>query len=107
MKIDDLFTVIESRKKNLPDGSYVASLFKKGKDRIIQKVGEEAVEVVIAAKNEDKGQIISEMADLWFHSLILLSALEVKPEEVLSELEKEQVNSAMVICIGVHLFSFQ
>lgn len=71
----------------MPVGSYVALLFTKGEDKIIQKVGEEATEVVIAAKNKDKKEIIYEMADLWFHSLVLLAALDIKPEEVLKELD--------------------
>lgn len=90
MTIEELYEVILDRKKNLPKGSYVASLFREGGDRIIQKVGEEATEVIIAAKNRNRKQIIAEMADLWFHCLILLAECEVKPKEVLSELEKRR-----------------
>lgn len=88
MTIDELYKIIEDRKKNLPERSYISSLFKQGSDRIIQKVGEEATEVVIAAKNGDKAQIVSEAADLWFHSLILLAETGITPEEILEELEK-------------------
>lgn len=87
MTINTLYEIIKIRKKTMPAGSYVSSLFRKGKDKIIQKVGEEAIEVVIAAKNKDKKEIISEMADLWFHSLVLLAALGIKPEDILKELE--------------------
>lgn len=79
-----------NRKRNLPEGSYVASLFKEGGDRIIQKVGEEATEVIIAVKNGKRKQVIAEVADLWFHSLILLAECGVKPKEVLGELEKRR-----------------
>jgi phosphoribosyl-ATP pyrophosphohydrolase len=87
MTLEELYKIIEDRKKNMPDKSYVASLFGEGNDRIIQKVGEEATEVVIAAKNEDKERIISEVADLLFHILILLSAKNIKLEEILEELK--------------------
>lgn len=90
MTLEELYAVIIDRKKTLPEGSYVASLFKEGSDRIIQKVGEEATEVIIAAKNRNKQQIITETADLWFHSLILLAEYGVKPKEVLNELEKRK-----------------
>ena len=88
MTIEELYKIIQDRKKNLPKDSYVASLFKKGRDRIIQKVGEESVEVVIAAKNEDKQRLVSETADLWFHLLILMVETVVTPEEILGELGK-------------------
>lgn len=87
MTIDELYQIIESRKKEMPKDSYVASLFSDGKDRIIQKVGEEAVEVVIAAKNESKERVIAEVADLFFHTLVLLSNLEIQPSEICEELE--------------------
>lgn len=88
MTLEDLFKIIEDRKKNLPDKSYVASLFRDDSDRIIQKVGEEATEVVIAAKNKGKERIISEVADLFFHVLILLSKFDIHPKDILKELEK-------------------
>lgn len=88
MTLDTLYSIIEDRKKNMPDNSYVTSLFAQGEDRIIQKVGEEATEVVIAAKGKDKQRIVSEVADLVFHLLILLSFLGVNLTEILNELEK-------------------
>jgi phosphoribosyl-ATP pyrophosphohydrolase len=90
MILEELYEVILKRKKSLPKKSYVASLFRKGRDAIVQKVGEEATEVVIAGKNRSKSRIVSEMADLWFHSLILLAACGIKPVEVLGELEKRK-----------------
>ncbi|MCJ7739803.1 phosphoribosyl-ATP diphosphatase, partial [Candidatus Microgenomates bacterium] len=68
--------------------SYVASLQKKGQDRILQKIGEEASEVIIAGKNNNKKMIISEMADLWFHLLVFLAAKNIPPEKIIMELEK-------------------
>lgn len=85
MKINKLLEIIKDRKLKMPKDSYVASLFKLGEDRIIQKVGEEATEVVIAAKNKNKKRIISEVADLLFHLLILLVLSDI----TLSEIEKE------------------
>lgn len=88
--IDKLYNLILERKANRPEGSYVTSLFDSGEDRIIQKVGEEAVEVVIAAKNNNKQPLVEEMADLLFHSLVLLAQFDIKPEEILQELEKRE-----------------
>jgi len=90
MTLEELYKVILTRKKTLPKNSYIASLLKKGRDHIIQKVGEEATEVVIAAKNRTKEKIISEVADLWFHTLILLADREITISEILSELEKRK-----------------
>lgn len=90
MTLEELYQIIEDRKKNMPYKSYVASLFREGKDRIIQKVGEEATEVVIAAKNEGGERIISEVADLIFHILIMLAAYDIKPAKVLKELDNRR-----------------
>lgn len=92
MKISKLYNLIEKRKQDLPEGSYTTSLFKEGGDKIIQKVGEEAVEVVVAAKGKSKQRVIEEFADLLFHSLILLSYLGIKPKEILDELERRNKN---------------
>lgn len=88
MTLEELYTIIEKRKQKLPNNSYVANLFEKGLDHISQKVGEESIELIIASKNNNKRRIIEETADLWFHILVLLSYLEIKPEEVFKELEK-------------------
>jgi phosphoribosyl-ATP pyrophosphohydrolase len=90
MTLDELYNIIQDRKKNMPENSYVASLFRDGNDRIIQKVGEEVTEVIIAAKNESRIRVISEIADLWFHLLILLSNLNIKPQEIWDELESRK-----------------
>lgn len=86
--LDKLAAVLEERKSRPAEESYVASLYQKGGDAILKKLGEEAAEVIIAAKNPDKKAIIHEMADLWFHSLILLADRGLKPADVLAELER-------------------
>jgi len=78
----ELFEVIKQRQRERPEGSYVAGLFARGVDRIARKVGEEAAEVIIAAKNRDRQELAREMADLWFHSLILLADAGMTPDEV-------------------------
>ena len=88
MTLEELYKIIEDRKKNMPSGSYVASLFRNGKDRIIQKVGEEATEIIIAAKNESKSRQIEEFTDLFFHALILMVALNISPADIANELSR-------------------
>ena len=85
-----LAEVIESRKAGDPDKSYVARLFHKGTDSILKKVGEEATEVVMAAKDGDRQKVIYEVADLWFHSMLALSAFGLKPADVLAELQRRE-----------------
>ena len=87
MILDDLHRVILSRKNTLPEGSYVASLLAKGKDEILKKIGEEAVEVIIASKAEDKPQLVHELADLWFHCMVLLPEHGLSHEDIFRELE--------------------
>lgn len=87
MTLEELYTIIEDRKKKMPKDSYVASLFKQGKDKIIQKVGEESIEVIIAAKNGSKERIVSEVADLIFHILVLISAFNIRPKEIFEALK--------------------
>ena len=70
--LNELYSLIQSRKINLPDNSYTTKLFKEGEDRIIQKVGEEAVETIIAAKNKNKEDLINETSDLIYHLFVLL-----------------------------------
>ncbi len=88
MKLEDLYKTIKEKQVALPEGSYVATMFTQGEDRIIQKVGEEAIEVVIAAKNKDTERIVSEVADLWFHLLVLLVAKGILIGDILAELQK-------------------
>ena len=85
-----LAEVLESRKAGDPDKSYVARLFNKGQDAILKKIGEEATETVMAGKDGDKQKIVYEVADLWFHSMLLLSAHGLKPADVLAELERRE-----------------
>lgn len=82
--------VLEQRKQADPEHSYVASLHKKGLNKILEKVGEECTETIIAAKDAQNSgnldEVIYETADLWFHSLVALSHLGAKPEDVLNQL---------------------
>ena len=83
-----LAEVLESRKGASPDSSYVASLYYKGLDAILEKVSEEAAETVVAAKDGDVKQIIYETADLWFHTLVMLAEKGLGPQQVLDELQR-------------------
>jgi len=85
-----LAAVIDSRRGGDPDKSYVARLFSKGTDAILKKIGEEATETVMAAKDGDRQKIVGEVADLWFHTLVALSAFDLKPADVLAELERRE-----------------
>jgi phosphoribosyl-ATP pyrophosphohydrolase len=85
-----LAAVIEARRGGDPDKSYVARLFHKGTDAILKKVGEEATEVVMAAKDGAQDRIVGELADLWFHSMIVLAQFGLKPADVLAELERRE-----------------
>jgi len=86
--LQQLAEILEQRKLESADKSYVASLYAKGLDTILKKVGEEATETVIAAKNGDKDQIIYETADLWFHCLVMLADQGLGPNDVLKELQR-------------------
>ncbi|QTN23914.1 phosphoribosyl-ATP diphosphatase [Rhizobacter sp. AJA081-3] len=85
-----LAAVIESRKGGDPDKSYVARLFAKGNDAILKKIGEEATETVMACKDGNRTQIVYEVADLWFHSMLALSAFGLEPADVLAELRRRE-----------------
>src|SRR5438132_14303096 len=84
---------IAARKDAAPGASYVASLFARGDDAILKKIGEEATEAVIAAKDGDKIRITAEVADLWFHCLVLLVRHGLSPADVLSELARREGTS--------------
>jgi phosphoribosyl-ATP pyrophosphohydrolase/phosphoribosyl-AMP cyclohydrolase len=86
--LNELFNVIKSRRTELPDNSYTTELFRSGADRIIQKVGEEAVETLIAAKNHDKFDIINEVSDLIYHLFVMLAEQEIEFGEVVDNLKK-------------------
>jgi len=81
-----LTEVIESRKGADASGSYVASLFAKGEDKILEKVGEEATETILASKSGEKDKIIYETADLWFHTMVMLAHHGLNSEDVINEL---------------------
>jgi len=83
-----LADVLESRKQADPADSYVAALYAKGLDAILKKIGEEATETVLAAKDGTADKIIYEVADLWFHTLVLLARQGLRPEQVLDELAR-------------------
>ncbi len=84
----ELAETLESRKNADPGTSYVASLYDKGLDEILKKIGEEATEVIIAAKSGEKTAIIHETADLWFHTLVMLAQQGLGPGDILSELDR-------------------
>ncbi len=88
--LDEVFEVIKQRKAEMPPGSYVASLFEKGEDKILEKVGEEAIEVILASKSGGKGELIYESADLIFHLMVLLASKGVELSEVYEELRRRR-----------------
>jgi phosphoribosyl-ATP pyrophosphohydrolase len=90
-----LAAVVEARRASDPDKSYVARLSAKGVDAILKKVGEEATEVVMAAKDGDRVRLTAEMADLWFHCLIALAQFGLKPADVLAELQRREGQSGL------------
>jgi phosphoribosyl-ATP pyrophosphohydrolase len=83
-----LAEVLEQRKEADADSSYVAGLYSKGLDQILKKIGEEATETVLAAKDGDAEHIVYEVADLWFHCMVLLAHQGLGPQAVLQELER-------------------
>jgi phosphoribosyl-ATP pyrophosphohydrolase len=85
-----LAAVIESRRGGDPERSYVARLFAKGADAMLKKVGEEATEVVMAGKDGDPAKLTAEVADLWFHTLVVLAAHGLRPADVLAELRRRE-----------------
>ena len=86
--LERLSQVLEERKHADPDGSYVAKLYAKGADAILKKIGEEATETVMAAKDGVPEKIVHEVADLWFHTLVLLAHRGLGPQAVLNELDR-------------------
>lgn len=89
--LDTLYTLLEGRKKELPEGSYTTYLFQKGLDKILKKVGEESTEVIIAGKAEDKKETIYEIGDLCYHVLVLMVEMGISLEEVRSELASRHI----------------
>ncbi len=90
--LEALARVLEERKQAAPESSYVASLYHKGLNKILEKVGEECTETLIAAKDAERSgeydDLVYETADLWFHSLVMLSHFNLQPEAVLNELAR-------------------
>ncbi|MGE5353551.1 MAG: bifunctional phosphoribosyl-AMP cyclohydrolase/phosphoribosyl-ATP diphosphatase HisIE [Acidobacteriota bacterium] len=85
--LNELFSLIKDRKEKLPEGSYTTKLFQRGANRIIQKVGEEAIETVIAAKNRDKNELINETSDLIYHMFVMLVEQGVEFTDIVKNLE--------------------
>lgn len=88
--LDRLAETLEARKNADPQSSYVAKLYAKGTDAILKKVGEEAAETIIAAKDGNREQIVYETADLWFHTLVMLAQAGLHPNDVLNELARRE-----------------
>ncbi len=86
--LTQLADVLEQRKQAAPDSSYVAGLYDKGLDAILKKVGEEATETVMAAKDGKADKLVYEVADLWFHTMVLLAQQDLHPDDVLAELQR-------------------
>ena len=86
--LEQLAEVLEQRKQAQPGSSYVASLYDKGLDAILKKIGEEATETVMAAKDGDREKIVYETADLWFHCMVMLAHQGLGPQHVLQELQR-------------------
>ena len=91
--LEKLFGLILDRKKNPAEGSYTCNLFAKGKDEILKKIGEEATELIIAAKGTSKERIIEELSDLYYHILVFLANEELMPEDIYKELERRYKES--------------
>jgi len=93
--LTELAKILEERKGADPDTSYVAKLYSKGLDAILKKIGEEATETVMAAKDGVPERIVSEIADLWFHCLVLLAHQGLKPDDVVQELARRLGRSGL------------
>jgi phosphoribosyl-ATP pyrophosphohydrolase len=88
-----LYDLIQNRERERPSGSYTTYLFEEGLDKILKKLGEESAETIIAAKNDDRGRLVSEVSDLVYHLLVLLVARGVSLEEIANELEQRRGGS--------------
>jgi phosphoribosyl-ATP pyrophosphohydrolase len=91
----ELYETLQERKRADAGDSYVASLYRDGLDRILKKVGEEATETVIAAKGGDRAALVHELADLWFHSLVLMAAKDVPLADLTAELARRRGRSGL------------
>ena len=93
--LDELIATIAARARDLPEGSYTTKLLREGVDRIGRKIGEEAAEVIIAAKNGSADELAWEVADLWYHSLVMLAAVGVSPDQVWQQLRDRHGRSGL------------
>ena len=93
--LTELYDTLQERKRANAQDSYVASLYRDGLDKILKKVGEEATETVIAAKSGDRAALVHELADLWFHSLVLMAAKDVPLAELTAELARRRGRSGL------------
>jgi len=93
--LDELYATLQARKNADAQDSYVASLYRGGLDKILKKVGEEATETVIAAKSGDRAALVHELADLWFHSLVLMAHKDVPLAELTDELARRRGRSGL------------
>ena len=89
-RLQGLYEKILQRKQEMPEASYTTTLFQKGIDQILKKIGEESGEVIIAAKNQRKPEAVWEIADLTYHLLVLMAELEIQPKDILMELAQRQ-----------------
>jgi phosphoribosyl-ATP pyrophosphohydrolase len=94
MTLEELFQMIETRKQNPPPGSYTAKLLQQGEDAVLKKVGEEAMEVILAAKGQGDQRLVEETADLFYHLLVLLASRNLRLEDILGELERRHTSGA-------------
>ena len=86
-----LYRMLESRKAEMPEGSYTTYLFEKGVDKILKKIGEESTEVIIAAKDDDREETVYEIADLMYHVMVLMVEMGISVEDVMEELEGRHI----------------
>ncbi|MFQ5617194.1 MAG: phosphoribosyl-ATP diphosphatase [Anaerolineales bacterium] len=93
--LHQLFAIIEDRKANPREGSYTASLFVGGEDRMLQKIGEEAVEVILAAKGQGDERVLDEVADLFYHTLVMLSSRGLSLGDVEEELRRRHLRKRL------------
>ena len=89
--IDGLYSLLEGRKKDKPQGSYTTYLFEQGIDKILKKVGEECTEVVVAGKGGDKAETTFEIADLVYHVMVLMVQMDIKPKDIIDEMAKRHI----------------
>lgn len=96
MKLEELYLIIKEREKKMPKLSYVTSLLKQGENAILQKIGEEATEVILAGKEKNKQRIIEEITDLYFMTLVFMVSKNIEPEKIYDELEKRNKKTSKI-----------